>query len=295
MTTFAWVIEQNPGGGANPSYWDGRGIASFTHEHEEAIRFARQQDAMTVMFYTLSDKGRAFCRVTEHGWGEPTAGGVTCPNCQYESASPKNIPRSGEWFECGSCGCEWPEDSRRTPAPAALSKATSEMYSAGHAELERILGHMIHIPVMPQVWEAMIAKAAPAATAVKAEDLLRGLHKAVTSLAPYFDKAIDDKTLPLWLALDSAQKAVNEYHAAPAVASGWRPIAEAPRDGTGIWLYQDERFETGSWDCVEQNDWDGRDVYDWCSAFGNIDEPTHWLPLDALPPLPSPPTEGGGE
>lgn len=45
----------------------------------------------------------------------------------------------------------------------------------------------------------------------KAENLLLGLHKIVADLAPYFDKPLTDDTIPRWLALDSAQKAIAEY------------------------------------------------------------------------------------
>jgi len=50
-----------------------------------------------------------------------------------------------------------------------------------------------------------------AARRSKAENLLLGLHKIVADLAPYFDKPLTDDTIPRWLALDSAQKAIAEY------------------------------------------------------------------------------------
>lgn len=55
--------------------------------------------------------------------------------------------------------------------------------------------------------------AAPAGE-TRAENLLLGLHKIVSDLAPYFDKPLTDEAMPRWLALDSAQKAVAQYFAA---------------------------------------------------------------------------------
>jgi hypothetical protein len=68
-TDFAWVIEKNDGGGLPPEYWTGHSPESFSVKNDEAIRFARKQDAIAVLHWILSDKGRAFCHVREHGWG----------------------------------------------------------------------------------------------------------------------------------------------------------------------------------------------------------------------------------
>jgi len=67
-TVFSWLIEKNDGGGQTPEYWDGRGAASFSNDPNTAIRFAQKHDALTVLYWVLSDKGRAFCRITEHGF-----------------------------------------------------------------------------------------------------------------------------------------------------------------------------------------------------------------------------------
>ncbi len=57
---FAWVIERVD----NRAYWDGRG-ETFSFNHEDAIRFAREGDAKLVIAWLLS-KHPVVAR--EHGW-----------------------------------------------------------------------------------------------------------------------------------------------------------------------------------------------------------------------------------
>ena len=59
--------------------------------------------------------------------------------------------------------------------------------------------------------DATTAKLREHFAASQGENLLLGLHKIVADLAPYFDKPLTDDTIPRWLALDSAQKAIAEY------------------------------------------------------------------------------------
>lgn len=63
MTEFAWLIE-----GKGPQYWDGRGTdtAAMTYKHDDAVRFARPQDADRVIHWLLNQEYRA----VEHGWEE---------------------------------------------------------------------------------------------------------------------------------------------------------------------------------------------------------------------------------
>lgn len=63
MREVAWVIE------ANGSYWDGRLAteAGFTTDPDEAVRFARMEDAERVKYWLLKDHAFAL-RSTQHVW-----------------------------------------------------------------------------------------------------------------------------------------------------------------------------------------------------------------------------------
>ena len=65
--TVAWLIELNA---SIPTYWDGRGNETFHYNHNEAIRFARQEDAERVLLWIIHAKLRAECKVVEHAWRE---------------------------------------------------------------------------------------------------------------------------------------------------------------------------------------------------------------------------------
>ena len=66
-----WVIERYSGD--ELFYWDGRGLGDyhkprgFSSKNEEAIRFARKEDAEAILFRLLEGHGRA----VEHVWMEP--------------------------------------------------------------------------------------------------------------------------------------------------------------------------------------------------------------------------------
>lgn len=62
---IAWVIEC----GAEPLYWDGRSTSAsaFVRKHDEAVRFARFEDAERVRCWLFRDFGFAL-RSTQHGW-----------------------------------------------------------------------------------------------------------------------------------------------------------------------------------------------------------------------------------
>ena len=68
-----WVIERYSGDTLH--YWDGRGLADyprpggFSRKHEDAIRFARKEDAEAILFRLLDGNGRA----VEHMWMDAPA------------------------------------------------------------------------------------------------------------------------------------------------------------------------------------------------------------------------------
>jgi hypothetical protein len=72
MTQYAWVIEEGATQPCTPSYWCG--VDGFSDDHNDAVRFARKQDAEAVAAY-LEKEGPRFVghvppRVAEHGWDE---------------------------------------------------------------------------------------------------------------------------------------------------------------------------------------------------------------------------------
>lgn len=60
---FAWLIE------ADGSYWDGKYADSrgFTRKVDDALRFARRQDAEIVKHWLMQAHSFAL-RTTQHGW-----------------------------------------------------------------------------------------------------------------------------------------------------------------------------------------------------------------------------------
>ena len=64
-----WLIES-----ASPQnvsqYWDGRANNSFTIDANEAVRFARFEDAERVRGWILLEAIREHCRSVEHMWLE---------------------------------------------------------------------------------------------------------------------------------------------------------------------------------------------------------------------------------
>ena len=65
QTEYAWLIEA----GSSPHYWDGRGIGTYTTDANDAVRFARFDDAERVRCW-LIPSGKHWKSV-EHGWMPP--------------------------------------------------------------------------------------------------------------------------------------------------------------------------------------------------------------------------------
>lgn len=66
MDERGWLIE------ANGSYWDGRGVGpdGFHDDPNQAVRFARFEDAERVKYHVLGQWAFAL-RSTEHSWPAP--------------------------------------------------------------------------------------------------------------------------------------------------------------------------------------------------------------------------------
>lgn len=65
QTEFGWLIES--GSGSSPSYWDGRGIATFILDSNDAVRFSRRADAERVLGWIVRPIG-VEVRIVQHGW-----------------------------------------------------------------------------------------------------------------------------------------------------------------------------------------------------------------------------------
>jgi hypothetical protein len=63
-----WLIESASPQGV-PQYWDGHRNNSFTIDHNDAVRFARYEDAERVRAWTVSEPIRMHCRSVMHMWG----------------------------------------------------------------------------------------------------------------------------------------------------------------------------------------------------------------------------------
>lgn len=79
---------------------------------------------------------------------------------------------------------------------------------------------------------------------------------------------------------------MNEVRSTDEV-NGWQPIETAPRDGTVIWLSQDNRVSVGFWNKLEdQYPWtffDPSEEYGETHTNGyqaNRFGPTHWMPFE---------------
>lgn len=71
---FAWVIERGDSDPATPTYWTGHD--AWSQDHMDAVRFARQIDAVNVAKREQPIWGLGH-RVAEHGWSSPLAAAPT--------------------------------------------------------------------------------------------------------------------------------------------------------------------------------------------------------------------------
>jgi hypothetical protein len=62
----AWVIEAGTG---LITYWDGNGQGSFSSNHEHAVRFSRQVDAIRLLSSRVVVPPPGEVKVIEHEWG----------------------------------------------------------------------------------------------------------------------------------------------------------------------------------------------------------------------------------
>jgi hypothetical protein len=68
------------------------------------------------------------------------------------------------------------------------------------------------------------------------------------------------------------------------MAINWRPISEAPQDGTLIWCWL---YDTGILLMRQEHD-EAFDLDDWVSvADGERYSPTHWVPFNEITPPPN--------
>lgn len=91
---FAWLIERTD---INGAYWDGRG-KTFHHDPNQAVRFARKEDAERVRWWLLKEEP---AESREHGWvpsAEPAhiiAGNVA--SAVIEKMPSADAPKFGSW------------------------------------------------------------------------------------------------------------------------------------------------------------------------------------------------------
>lgn len=133
------------------------------------------------------------------------------------------------------------------------------------------------------------AKGDPGAVMYVPASALRSSGEAVATVCLVGERYAHGNMVEVQLQLASADspapKIGDRYYLHPATpASAWRPIAEAPRDGTRVLLHVEgvDRPVLGQWDgsewvTLDANDWSGRNLLSW----------------SALPPLPTPPTSTG--
>lgn len=79
----------------------------------------------------------------------------------------------------------------------------------------------------------------------------------------------------------------------PASGAGWRPISEAPKDGTNV-LYRNQFRDIGFCHWDEGYDEDDQPCW-WDNEADQEVCPVIWLPADTLPAFPSAPDRRAGE
>lgn len=83
---FAWLIEL---GSMPPQWFTGRFSQDFTTDANDAIRFAREEDARRAIFYMVDPNVARGCKAVEHGWSDRvTADLWFCARCPYQNTGP---------------------------------------------------------------------------------------------------------------------------------------------------------------------------------------------------------------
>lgn len=112
--------------------------------------------------------------------------------------------------------------------------------------------------------------------------IAKAIDKAFTDYGLRIDWRLRDATVGAILAeLPSAPEPVRLELA--ALLNPWRPIEEAPKDGTEILVYTTDQ---SAWYVVFWDDEPGCPSHPWQTPDGisyHRDVPTHWLPLPAPP------------
>ena len=125
-----------------------------------------------------------------------------------------------------------------------------------------------------------------------AEDLAVRFHETYERLAPSFGyetrketRAFDPTTPNGRLMIAVCAELIPLFPTESG--SGWRPISEAPTDGTPIWAYQPNGTPHGAQYVAWMDDHIDCGPC-WFDEQDSEPEPTHWRPL---PPPPEPPTD----
>jgi hypothetical protein len=102
------------------------------------------------------------------------------------------------------------------------------------------------------------------------------------ALEAIFSSMVEHSQWGRWRMMDADARVLAD--AAPALiaelrglreATRWRPIAEAPKDGTPVELWAEgRRFANCYWMAVTRR---------WIDAGGRVSKPTHWRPLPDPP------------
>jgi len=94
--------------------------------------------------------------------------------------------------------------------------------------------------------------------------------------------------------IDQAGQAFREaLRSLPASGAGWRPISEAPKDGTNV-LYRNQFRDIGFCHWDEGYDEDDQPCW-WDNEADQEVCPVIWLPADTLPAFPTAPDRRAGE
>ena len=98
----------------------------------------------------------------------------------------------------------------------------------------------------------------------------------MSALDDLFDGHYFTEDPHVYIPIDEARKELKDLYSRIVeleAMTTWKPIESAPRDGTEIWLFDQERVQ-GYWNVFTS--W-------WDSDTHEIIDPTHWMPLPQPP------------